>query len=753
MEIFTCINKNINLKILLYFRLTLFGLFLSYGAQAQFITKGDALKISDRCYKITEDKLNRYGTIWWNEKIDLAKPVELSFILYLGNKDQYGADGIAFLFHNDLRGFDATGAVAGGLGYGYSAQNLNANVIKPSVAIEFDTYDNGAAYGDFHDDHTTVVYDGQVGSPEFPAIPINPGIRNVEDNTCHEYKITWDPEKQELKLFFDGKLRFTQKDDIINNVFKGQTVVYYGFSGSTGGMSNEQTICLLDPENKPMAQDDLANTEPAKPLTINVVQNDSHTRNETITLSGIVRSPQNGQTTVVGQQIIYTPNAGFIGSDTFTYEICESSSSKCYSRCTSATVTVTVACAAGLTPQPVPISAAGSTILCGNGSVALSVPERADVVYQWQKDGQNTGTNSSTLTVTEDGVYTVALSNSCGRAHSSNTVTITHATPPPAVTITAEGAITFCGSGRVVLSVPVQAGIAYQWKKDGQPIGVDAPTFTATVAGEYSLSLTNRCGTFAATNQVQIAEPTNLAAPAVTPGQRCGPGVVTLTASGGTNGEYRWYATEAAGTPLSGFTSSTFTTPTLQSNTTYYVAIARNGCESARMPVLAKILPLPTASAGNETTIGRGESTVLQASTGTTYSWQPTTGLSNPREANPTARPEETTTYTVTIANAEGCTTDAQVTVTVRQDLIIPTAISPNGDGVNETWEITNIHNFPTARIEIFNRWGSKIYDITGYRNTWNGTWKGSALPVGTYFYVITLDKGRKLTGPISLVH
>jgi gliding motility-associated-like protein len=303
------------------------------------------------------------------------------------------------------------------------------------------------------------------------------------------------------------------------------------------------------------------------------------------------------------------------------------------------------------------------------------------------------------------------------------------------------------------LSVPEQAGVTYQWQKDGQNLGTNKNTFTATETGEYSLTLINTCGTLVATNKIKIDGQQVLSAPTIFNGERCGPGSVTLKATGGTDGEYRWYTSATATTPISNANNSNFYTPVLQTNTTYYVSLARNGCESDRVPVVATLLDLPVLTVNPDLTINSGETINLKASGGATYNWQPTTGLSNPTDASPSANPTTTTTYTVTATNAAGCTSQAQVTVTVRQDLIIPTAISPNGDGVNETWEITNIQNFPQARLEIFNRWGNKIYDITGYRNNWDGTWQGSPLPVGTYFYVITLTKGRKLTGPISIVH
>ncbi len=72
--------------------------------------------------------------------------------------------------------------------------------------------------------------------------------------------------------------------------------------------------------------------------------------------------------------------------------------------------------------------------------------------------------------------------------------------------------------------------------------------------------------------------------------------------------------------------------------------------------------------------------------------------------------------------------------------LKIPNCFSPNGDGVNDIWVIKNINQFPKNNIEIFNRWGIKVYNETNYQNKWNGiATTNTKLPTGTYFYIIKL--------------
>jgi gliding motility-associated-like protein len=74
-------------------------------------------------------------------------------------------------------------------------------------------------------------------------------------------------------------------------------------------------------------------------------------------------------------------------------------------------------------------------------------------------------------------------------------------------------------------------------------------------------------------------------------------------------------------------------------------------------------------------------------------------------------------------------------------------AFSPNGDGINDTWNLPFLQQFPGCRVEIFNRHGQVIFSSRGYSNPWDGNINGIAAPVGTYYYLIDLKNGEK---PIS---
>jgi gliding motility-associated-like protein len=87
---------------------------------------------------------------------------------------------------------------------------------------------------------------------------------------------------------------------------------------------------------------------------------------------------------------------------------------------------------------------------------------------------------------------------------------------------------------------------------------------------------------------------------------------------------------------------------------------------------------------------------------------------------------------TITISN---CTIDA------------PTAITPDGDKINDTWELIDIDaNFPQNVVSIYDRWGTKVFEsIKGnyQKSSWDGTYNGKALPVDSYYYIIEFNDGQ----------
>jgi gliding motility-associated-like protein/uncharacterized repeat protein (TIGR01451 family) len=96
------------------------------------------------------------------------------------------------------------------------------------------------------------------------------------------------------------------------------------------------------------------------------------------------------------------------------------------------------------------------------------------------------------------------------------------------------------------------------------------------------------------------------------------------------------------------------------------------------------------------------------------------------------------------ISNIDGLSDTAKVYLSVLpEDIIIPDTFSPNDDGVNDTFIIPGIELYPGNELIVYNRWGNIVFRMMSYDNSWNGSARNTneKLPVGTYFYTITLGK------------
>ena len=79
--------------------------------------------------------------------------------------------------------------------------------------------------------------------------------------------------------------------------------------------------------------------------------------------------------------------------------------------------------------------------------------------------------------------------------------------------------------------------------------------------------------------------------------------------------------------------------------------------------------------------------------------------------------------------------------------IVIPNSFTPNNDGINDFWDIAGLIDYPQCTVSIFTRYGTLIYQSRGYPKSWDGTYKGSQLPMGAYYYVIDLKNS---TAPLS---
>ncbi len=432
--------------------------------QDPFIPKYDAVKRSERCFTVTWEANNQFGAVWWADKVDFSADTSFNFVVYMGDRDGNGADGLAFVMHQDPRDTitdpgqqvviggagtwdlgGATGDDGGGLGFAMHASREGPNTIpgphgpgddpenhkiQKSVAVEMDTWNNkdvpdGKAGTDNNGvsqtvspfygwDHTAVIYNGDLyGGQQVITdaegntgriLPLKPRyafdydtnpdgsvFHNIEDDRCYMFQIRWitNPDgTQTMQLWADVyngstntdnlKMIMTHTDDMINNVFGGNPVMRFGFTGSTGGSINEQTICLLGENLKPFAQDDYASIPMNTNTVIDVESNDNDPDGDQLHVPIIVDAAGHGTATIFDSLDInymrYTPNTNYVGKDTIGYITCDVNSTKCYAKCDTAYVYITVGCI----PFDVDLTATSPNITCvdslpGNGAAAANV--------------------------------------------------------------------------------------------------------------------------------------------------------------------------------------------------------------------------------------------------------------------------------------------------------------------------------------------------------------------------------------------
>lgn len=211
-----------------------FATLLSVGQSSNpYHLNGSAIQENCNCYTLTPDEYTRSGSIWNINKISLNQPFDYNFNVFLGCDDA-GADGIVFVLQPISTSVGTTG---GGLGY----EN-----VSPSIGVAIDTWQN-QENNDPHFDHVAIHRNGNINhtSADNLAGPVRAleNSDNIEDCRWHTFRIQWDPASTTIRAYIDGSLRVSATLDLVGEVFNGDPMVFWGFTGSTGGAKNHQRVC------------------------------------------------------------------------------------------------------------------------------------------------------------------------------------------------------------------------------------------------------------------------------------------------------------------------------------------------------------------------------------------------------------------------------------------------------------------------------------------------------------------------------
>ncbi len=389
------------------------------------------------------------------------------------------------------------------------------------------------------------------------------------------------------------------------------------------------------------------------------------------------------------------------------------------------------------------ISSQPSVTLTGSVQSGYNNP-----AYQWQQSTDSgttwqdiAGETSSTYTHVFNiaGVFQYRMSaaeqGNIGIARcrvASNTLTIAVDTiPVPAAANTSPA----CDHSSVSLSA--QNGQTYAWTgPNGFSSTLASPVLaTATLAnaGKYYVLVNSKGGCVKRDSTTVIINPLP-AANAGTDAVICENSSASLQASGGAS--YSWL-------PASGLSNTIIANPvaTPAVTTNYVVTVVSvAGCKASDT-VLITVLKKPVANAGPDKKIVNGQSVLLNGSASgdtASYFWSPPQFIDNTAILMPTVNPASDMTYTLHVLSGNGCgTATDDVFVRVLKKIAVPNAFSPNGDGINDVWNIEALDTYPESETMVFNRYGQVVFHTRGYGKPWDGNFGGKPLPSGTYYYTI----------------
>lgn len=387
------------------------------------------------------------------------------------------------------------------------------------------------------------------------------------------------------------------------------------------------------------------------------------------------------------------------------------------------------------------------TDFCSTETITLNAGA-GYAAYNWSN-----GATTPTTTVSVTGLYSVTVTgdNGCNAIAATN-ISVTTINPPVIETNQPE----ICAGETALINA--SAGYStYEWSN-----GNFGATISVTDAGTYTVTVSiNDCF---ATNAITIGYPANSTPDAAFDLIGSNSGCVgstfrfdNLSANGSS---YLWTFNNT--NTGDSFTSTDFE-PTLSLPEGSYAVslLVTNECSNATDQQTANnFITVNTSPTVDITTLPTsvcpGDEVLLEgtASVNTVQWFAGQVAISSNFSVN--VKPNEETRYTLIATNAAGCAAADSVLISINDVCELPNAITPNGDGFNDTWRIPQAQSNANITVTIFNRWGQQVYAATAYNNGngWDGTNNGGTeLPGGTYYYIIDLNDGTPpLSGHITLL-
>jgi gliding motility-associated-like protein len=206
------------------------------AGQAAYTTVGDARPgLLPDCYQLTAPRAWQNGAVWYQTPLRLTESFSLEFTVNLG-ADAYGADGVVLVLQT-----------VGNRALGEAGQGIGFKGFRPSLGVEFDTYQN-LDEADPVMDHVALVRDGisnhNLNGGFARPVQLSTVSPNAKDGRDHRVRVSYNAPARRLDVYVDCTLRISQAIDLAKDVFSGTTEVFWGFTSATGGATNTHTVCL-----------------------------------------------------------------------------------------------------------------------------------------------------------------------------------------------------------------------------------------------------------------------------------------------------------------------------------------------------------------------------------------------------------------------------------------------------------------------------------------------------------------------------
>ncbi|MGF7215096.1 gliding motility-associated-like protein [Spirosoma lacussanchae] len=376
--------------------------------------------------------------------------------------------------------------------------------------------------------------------------------------------------------------------------------------------------------------------------------------------------------------------------------------------------------------------------LCATtGSVSLSAESsETEVTYQWFRNGLPlAGQTVDSLRTSQPGRYWVVMTHkTLGCLSRTDTADVSRSAAVSAVVTSESGFNRLCP--QATLSLRGSGGLTYSWQHNGQPVaGVTSAQYSISAVGSYVVTAEDIYGCQGVSAPISITPVPPITVlldslPAV-----CGPNAPAYSLQGKPAGGI-YEGTGVAEDEFSPLRAG------IGNHTITYTVKPAPECAGVVATRTAVVSPIPTIDLADSIITYKGNTFALTPGlTGNPNQFQWASGqyLDNANAASPTVQSiQSDITYTLYVANSSGCEARDTIHITVYGRVWVPEAFTPNGDGMNDTWDLPGIEAFPDAVVTVFNRWGEVIFrSDKGYKQPFDGTLNGNVLPPGLYAYTV----------------